>query len=402
MRAQMEKQSKLDADLERATRLESLGVLAGGIAHDFNNLLTVIIANLGIAAMDSRVQEAAGEILADAERGAQRAAELTQQLLTFAKGGDPVRQAVALPDIVRESAEFARHGSLVRCVVEVEPNLPPANVDRGQISRVVHNLVLNATQAMPDGGVVRLNLSAVTVREHEEPNLNAGRYIKLSISDEGHGIPPEYLKRIFEPYFSTKPKNNGLGLATVHSIVKRHQGHIRVRSELGVGTTFDIWLPTAKEAVTDVLPTMAPTVAPRRRLRVLFMDDDDIIRRTAATILQQLGHDAKIVSDGMDVVREYETALHAGSKYDVVVLDLTVPGGLGGRAAMEILRRIDPNVRGIVSSGYSNDPVLANHRAYGFAAVVPKPYVVDDLARAIQEVAAARPEVGATSAATSV
>ncbi len=387
IRAQLEKQARLDAELERAARLESLGVLAGGIAHDFNNLLTVIIANLGLAAMDDRVQAAAGDTIAEAERGARRAADLTQQLLTFAKGGDPVRRAVALPDVVRESAEFARHGSGVRCVYEVERDLPPAEVDRGQISRVVHNLVLNATQAMPEGGVIRIGLAAVTIGPDETPNLKPGRYVKLSVSDEGRGIAPEHLARIFEPYFSTKPKNNGLGLATVHSIVKKHLGHISVRSELGHGTTFDVWLPVASEVpVAHVQPCVAPCAT--TPLRVLFMDDDEIIRRTADSLLRQLGHDAKIVGDGMDVVREYEAALNSGMRYDVVVLDLTVPGGLGGRAAMEILRRIDPGVRGIVSSGYSNDPVLANYRSYGFSAVVPKPYVVDDLARAIQQVAA--------------
>ena len=397
IREQLENEARLNAELERATRLESLGVLAGGIAHDFNNLLTVIMANLGLAAMDERVQAAAGDIIADAERGARRAAELTQQLLTFAKGGDPVRRAVALPDVVREAAEFARHGSPVRCDIEVEPNLPPADVDRAQISRVVHNLVLNAAQAMSSGGVVALKLSAVDVADGAEGALRAGKYVKVTVRDDGPGIAAEHLARIFEPYFSTKPKNNGLGLATVHSIVKRHQGLIRVQSEIGRGTCFDVWLPVAKESPALAAPALG---VPSRATacRVLFMDDEEVIRRTASIVLRQLGHEATIVADGADVVREYENALHAGRGFDVVVLDLTVPGGMGGRLAMEALRRIDPGVRGIVSSGYSNDPVLANYQAYGFCAVVPKPYEIADLARAIQDVAQGRLKVPGPSA----
>lgn len=385
IRAQLENQARIHAELERAARLESLGVLAGGIAHDFNNLLTVVMANLGLAAMDERVQAAAGEMIADAERGARRAAELTQQLLTFAKGGDPVRCAVAIADVVREAAEFARHGSRVRCDIEAEPRLPPADVDRAQISRVVHNLVLNAIQAMPDGGVVQLRLASVEVGSGEEPNLRPGRYVKLTVADDGPGIAPAHLPRIFDPYFSTKPSNNGLGLATVHSIVKKHQGHIRVRSEVGHGTTFEIWLPAAADAP---LATARSTVACGTvSLRVLFMDDEEVIRRSVVGVLHQLGHEATIVSDGAEAVRAYEEAMRSGKRYDVVVLDLTVPGGLGARAAIEVLRRLDPAVRAIVSSGYSNDPVLANCRAFGFSAVVPKPYEISDLARAIQEVA---------------
>lgn len=386
IREQMEREARMTSELERAARLESLGVLAGGIAHDFNNLLTVVMANLGLAAMDERVHALVGPLLVDAELGARRAADLTQQLLTFAKGGEPVRRAVALPELVRESAEFARHGSRIRCEFDFAPDLPPANVDPAQISRVVHNLVLNAAQAMPAGGVVRLALHAVTIAEGEEPALQPGRYVCLSVADQGHGIEPQHLPRIFEPYFSTKPKNSGLGLATVHSIIMRHQGHIRATSRVGTGTTFLIWLPVAD--VPPPLPATArsaPSAAPVP-LRVLFMDDEEPIRRAAGGVLRHIGHDATLVGDGDEAVRAYETARRDGRPYDVVVLDLTVPGGTGGLAALEALRRIDPAVRAIVSSGYSNDPVLANHRAYGFASVVAKPYRITDLSQALQDV----------------
>ncbi|PTX92535.1 hypothetical protein DB354_14490 [Opitutus sp. ER46] len=383
IRKQMENEARLNAELERSARLESLGVLAGGIAHDFNNLLTVIMSNLGLAAMDARVQAAAGDIIADAERGARRAADLTQQLLTFAKGGDPVRRAVALPDVVRESAEFGRHGSRIRCDYEFAANLPPADVDPGQISRVVHNLVLNAAQAMPDGGVVCLRLRTVEVGP-KELSLPAGRYLLLSVEDNGPGIPPERLERIFEPYFSTKAKNSGLGLATVHSIIKKHQGEIRVQSEVGRGTVFDLWLPIAQGEVAAAV-TPAPA-GPVLKTRILFMDDEEVIRRSGANLLERMGHEVTAVADGEEAVRAFEQARRTGRPYGVVILDLTVPGGMGGKAAMERLRQIDPAVCAIVSSGYSTDPVVANYREYGFAARVPKPYRVEELASAVQEV----------------
>ncbi|HEX2853793.1 MAG TPA: ATP-binding protein [Opitutaceae bacterium] len=385
IRQQLAKETRLHAELERAVRLESLGVLAGGIAHDFNNLLTVVIGNIGLARRDLRVREIAGESLAEAENGAKRAAELTSQLLTFSKGGDPVRSAVSLQEVVGEAAKFARYGSNVRCDLEIAENLPAANVDRGQIGRVVHNLVLNAAQAMPQGGVIRIGLEAVTVLADEVLTLADGNYLKLTVADNGTGIAPENLQRIFDPYFSTKEKNSGLGLATVRSIVKKHQGHITVDSAPGCGTTFSIWLPAASGPAV-VAASVPARMTPPRRARVLFMDDEEPIRRVGAGLLRQLGHEVTLVSDGADAVRTYDAARAMDRPFDVVVLDLTVPGGMGGKAAMEALRRLDPQVRGIVSSGYSSDPVLANYRAYGFSAAVPKPYEVEVFAAAIHSV----------------
>jgi CheY-like chemotaxis protein len=309
---------------------------------------------------------------------------LTQQLLTFAKGGDPVRAAVSLPEVVREAAEFARHGSTVRCDVEVSAGLPPAHIDRAQIGRVVHNLVLNATQAMPFGGSVRIGLEPADVAAGELAGLPAGSYVKLTIADNGPGIPPEHLPRIFDPYFSTKSKNSGLGLATVHSIVKKHQGLVTVESTLGRGTTFSLWLPAADGPVAPANPTA--NAVRGKGVRVLFMDDETTIQRVAVGLLGKLGHEVTAVSDGAAAVREFGAARVAGRPFDVVVLDLTVPGGMGGRAALEVLLRADPEVRAIVSSGYSSDPVLANFRAYGFRAMVAKPFDLGGLAKAIQDV----------------
>ncbi|MGH7997637.1 MAG: hybrid sensor histidine kinase/response regulator [Opitutaceae bacterium] len=392
IRRQLAEEGRLRAELERVERLESVGLLAGGIAHDFNNLLTVVVANLGLAAMGDRLDPAARRLIADAERGAMRAAEITEQLLTFSKGGDPVRAAVDLPEVVRESAEFASHGSNVRHEFAFAPDLRPADIDRVQIGRVVHNLVLNAAQAMPEGGTIRISLANTVVADGEIPTLSPGRYLKLTIADEGKGVAPDQLSRIFEPYFTTKHRNHGLGLATVHSIVVKHQGRISVDSEPGRGTSFAIWLPAA--AVPADAPSAAKPAGSARGLRLLFMDDEEPIRRVAGTLLRRLGHDAILVGDGADAVREYRAARTAGRPYDIVVLDLTVPGGMGGRAAMEELRRLDPGVRAIVSSGYSSDPIMAHFEEFGFSAMVSKPYNVRELAEAIQEVAARQPAAG--------
>jgi PAS domain S-box-containing protein len=378
--------ARLEAEVLRSSKLESLGILAGGIAHDFNNLLTVVMGNLTLAMLDSQVAAAAGRWLREAEHGVLRARDLTQQLLTFAKGGDPVRTAVALPDIVREAAEFTLHGSKVRCIFDIAADLWPADVDKGQIGQVVQNIVINAVQAMPEGGALHIALRNAAVAAGDLPALAAGRYLKLSLADTGTGIRSEHLARIFDPYFTTKQQGSGLGLATVYSVVRKHQGHIEVESELGRGTTFRIWLPAAQR-----LPAVAAPTRPRlsrRTGRILFMDDEEPICRLATALLERMGYEANVVGDGSEVVREYGAARTAGRPYDAVILDLTVPGGMGGLEAMEALRKLDPEVRAIVSSGYSSDPVLANYRAHGFLGMVAKPYKITDLAKTIQTVLA--------------
>ncbi len=374
IRAQMANEARLQAELERSSRLESLGVLAGGIAHDFNNLLTAIIGNLGLIALeDSVMRSSAGHNVSEAQRAAKRASDVTQQLLTFAKGGDPVREAVLLSEVVQEAATFALHGAKVASEFSCPHDLPAAHADAGQISRVVHNLVLNAVQAMPHGGLIKLALVAVDVAPGEIATLAAGRYVQLSVSDNGPGIPAENLARIFEPYFSTKGRNSGLGLATVHSIVKKHQGHITVESQFHHGTTFRVWLPVARDLPAPPTVPAAPATGPRS-LRVLLMDDEEIIRRVAGAFLQRFGHTATLVADGAHAVRAYAEARERGQPFDAVILDLTVPGGMGGLETVAQLRALDPQVNAVASSGYSSDPVLANYQAHGFRAILPKPY----------------------------
>ncbi|HEU5078350.1 MAG TPA: ATP-binding protein [Opitutaceae bacterium] len=385
IRLQLEKEARLEAEVERSSRLEALGVLAGGIAHDFNNLLTVVVGNVTLAQTEVPPSSEVATLLKEAINGAMRARDLTQQLLTFARGGDPVRAAISLPEVIREAAEFALHGSPVALDFKFDHGVWPANADKGQLGQVVHNLALNASQAMPQGGRIQFALENED-RRYTDALLKAGRYIKLTVSDNGPGIAPENIGRIFDPYFSTKPTNSGLGLATVRSIVRKHNGHIEADSRLGHGTTFRIWIPAATSApVSATSPTPAP-VAQDSSKRILFMDDDNSIRRIAGMLLQRLGFDHVVVSDGRAAVDAYAKALRTGRPFDAVILDLTVPGGMGGREAMEKLLEIDPTVRAIVSSGYSSDPVLSDFQAHGFKAMVPKPYNVVDLAKCIHEV----------------
>ena len=384
-----ERAARLEAALARASKLESLGVLAGGIAHDFNNLLTVVMGNLSLAKLDPRIEAETVECLVQSEQAALRARDLTQQLITFAKGGEPVCAVTELPGLVREAAQFALHGSKVRCDFDFAADVWPANIDKGQIAQAIQNIILNATHAMPGGGVIRVTLRNEEIAAGVRPALTPGSYLHLTIADSGIGIGPENLPRIFEPYFTTKPKGNGLGLATVYSIIKKHQGHIEAASQLGAGTTFHLWLPAVVTGASR--PVIEQKPPPARSARVLFMDDEATIRLLAGAIFKHMGVAHTAVPDGSAVLQEYEKARAEGRPYDVVMLDLTVPGGMGGAEAMEKLRQLDPAVRAVVSSGYSNDPVMANYRAYGFQAMVGKPYEMAEFMNTINAVLPERP-----------
>ena len=374
-----EKAARLEATLVRTSKLESLGLLAGGIAHDFNNLLTVVIGNLSLVRLDRKLESDTALCITESTRASLRARDLTQQLLTFAKGGNPVRIAVPLQEFIRESAEFALHGSTVRCHYDIAADLWPGEVDKAQIGQVVHNLVLNATQSMPSGGMVTIVLRNTRLAAGIVGGLPAGRYLEMTVGDQGIGIGPEQLSRIFEPYFTTKLQGNGLGLATVHSVIRKHQGHIEVASSLGRGTTFRLWIPAA-DRLAPAIDNAGPPARPAAFSgRILFMDDEAPIRQMATMLFKRLDLDVTTVEDGSAVLREYAAAREAARPYSAVILDLTVPGGMGGAEAMVGLRELDPQVCAIVSSGYSSDPVLAEYRAYGFRAIMRKPYEVEDV-----------------------
>lgn len=388
IREQLKRESWLEEELQRAGKLESLGLLAGGIAHDFNNLLTVMMGNLSLAGMDENLTDESIQSLRTAEKAAVRARDLTQQLLTFAKGGAPIRGAVSLPEVVREVAEFALRGAKTRCEFEIPADLWPANADKGQIGQVVQNIVINAMQAMSVGGLIKIALRNETVGPELGKMMLPGRYVHLSITDHGPGISAEDLPRIFDPYFTTKKQGNGLGLATVYSIVKKHLGHISAESVLGQGTTFNIWLPAANsEATHETIPLpIGPVVSGRKAARVLFMDDEESICHLGSTILRRIGKEVTTVGDGSRAVQEFQQAQQEGHPYDLVILDLTIPGGMGGRETMEKLLQLDPAVKAIVSSGYSNDLVLSDYQAHGFRGMISKPYDIADFTHAVERV----------------
>jgi PAS domain S-box-containing protein len=377
-------QEELHAQLLKTQKLESLGVFAGGIAHDFNNLLTGIIANISLAKVFVKPEDRIFARLDDAERAADRARDLTQQLLTFSRGGAPVKKAASLEQILMDSVSFVLRGSRVRCEFMIPEDIWPVEVDVGQISQVINNLLINADQAMPQGGTVRVRMENLAVGPRDTLPLGEGRYVKCSVEDQGTGIPEELVSRIFDPYFTTKQKGSGLGLATVHSIVKRHGGHIGVESGVGAGTAFHLYLPAS---TGEVPPSCREAEKQHAGCgRVLFMDDEEIIREVACEILSFLGYGVTLASNGAEAVEEYRMAMESGEPFDAVIMDLTVPGGMGGKEAMKKLREIDGGVKGIVSSGYCNDPILSHYREYGFSAVVVKPYNIKQMGEVMREV----------------
>jgi len=376
---------RMEEQLHRAAKMESIGILAGGIAHDFNNILTAILSNLTLIELDMAGAPGTGQMLADAIHATKRAGELTQQLLTFSKGGDPVRAAVQLSEVVREAATFSNRGSSVRTEFEFPQDLWPADVDKAQIGQVVQNLVINAIQAMPLGGSVWIKASNRTIEPGSHSVLQGGDYVCISVADSGSGISPENIEKIFDPYFTTKLQGNGLGLATVFSIVRRHQGHIEVSSVLGKGSAFTFFLPAAKDATLRVSAHPFFEGA-SKRARVLFMDDEEPIIRVAEKLMQLMGLDFESAPDGRKAIEAYRAASEAGRPFDLVVMDLTIPGGMGGREAISELLRFDPSVRAIVSSGYSSDLAMSDFREHGFRGMVAKPYDISELASIIRSV----------------
>ena len=372
--------NKSEEELLKMEKLESLGILAGGIAHDFNNILTSIIGNISVAKLYSKKGDNIYERLDKAEKASLRARDLTLQLLTFSKGGSPVRKVVRIGDLVRESAGFALRGSGVRCELSVPDDIWPVEVDEGQISQVVQNLVINANQAMPKGGMIKIRAGNMTVSSHELP-LAPGNYVKISFWDCGIGISPEHLVRIFDPYFTTKKGGSGLGLATTYSILKKHGGYIDVESKVNVGTTFHVYLPaSASRPRRDAENVEVPRDC---KGRIMVLDDDEMVRDAAVAMLGSIGYRVEPVADGAEAINEYRAAVENKTPFDLVIMDLTIPGGMGGKECIKKLLAIDPDVKAVVSSGYSDDPILSAYGQYGFRGVVTKPYRLEELSQTI-------------------
>ncbi len=374
---------RAEEEMRRIERLESLGVLAGGIAHDFSNLLTGILGSLARARAES---PEASEGLAEAERAALRAQGITRQLLSLSKSGAPVKTVASIADLIIQTAQFALSGSNCRCRLDVPADLWPVEADLDQISQIVQNLVINADQAMPDGGVVEVR--ARNVPPDEPGPRHGARRIEIVVADSGVGIPREHHDRLFDPYFTTKEAGSGLGLAVCHSVVQRHGGHISVDSECGVGATFRVTLPASDRE--PPAPADAASATVRRTARVLFMDDEAVLRRMARWLLAHIGYQVVCAEDGQEAIALYREAMEAGEPFEAVVLDLTVPGAMGGLECLQKLRELDPDVAAIVCSGYSTEPVLAEHRRHGFRGVVLKPYELEDLDAALQRLLAGR------------
>jgi PAS domain S-box-containing protein len=374
---------RLEEELLNAEKLHSVGVLAGGLAHDFNNLLTGIVGNIALAKMYLGGGKAFDR-LTEAEAASRRATDLTHQLLTFAKGGAPIRKASSVVGIVQESAKLILAGTSVAAEFAVPPEVPNVEVDVGQMSQVFNNLLINAVQAMPNGGTIRIAVDTCVLADGDVPTLGEGAYVRIALRDQGTGIPPEFLPRIFDPYFTTKQTGSGLGLASSYAVVKRHDGHITVESEPGRGATFTIYLPASGREAAPA-GAGAEEIA-RGHGRVLVMDDEQIVREIAREMLAALGYEAVLVKNGLEAVEAYQRARAEGRPINAVIMDLTIPGAMGGKETVARLLAIDPAVRAIVSSGYSNDAIMADYAAHGFKGVITKPYGIKNFSQTLHDV----------------
>lgn len=375
---------KMEEEIFKIQKLESVGTLAGGIAHDFNNILTGILGNISLARMFLDQKDKASARLAEAEKAAYRAKDLTSQLLTFSKGGDPILKIASISDIISEATSFALSGSKSAYNINFPDDLWTVFVDEGQINQVINNLIINADQAMPQGGIIDISLKNVVIDKDSSLPLEAGHYVKIDISDQGIGIPEEHLPKIFDPYFTTKQKGSGLGLAITYSIIRKHNAHIAVDSKLGLGTTFTIYIPASSKQM-DKKEENQENID-KGIGKILIMDDTEIIRELLSEMLMQAGYEVVLTSDGSEAIETYIDAMNSGKPFDVTIIDLTVPGGMGGIDTIIALREFDPNIRAIVSSGYSNNPIMSNFREYGFDAVIVKPYKPNELYKLLQEV----------------
>jgi len=390
---------KMEKELIKIQKLESVGILAGGIAHDFNNSLQAILGYISLAELHANTDSRIKKYLEEARKTVLQSSSLTQQLLTFSKSGAPVKNTLSISELIRDSVRLALSGSNVKCDINISTTLQWVDADKGQLNQVFSNLVINAVQAMPEGGVIKVYIENTNIVERDLLPLQKGRYVKVTVKDHGIGVPKEHLQKIFDPYFTTKQKGNGLGLATTFSIIKKHDGHITVESEIGVGTTFRIYLPAShkemremsvpgevkRASITPVDKTneKKPNVS---KGKVLLMDDEYVIRVALGKHLKYLNYEVEAVEEGPEAIGLYKRAMDSDKPFDAVIIDLTISGGMGGKEVIERLLKIDPEVVAIVMSGYANDQILANYKKYGFRGVLVKPHEIHELDEALQKV----------------
>ena len=378
----MTQRQELEEFMQKSQRLESLGVLAGGIAHDFNNLLSAIFGYTELAISQSK-EEKVLPYLAKSIGSIDRARALTQQLLTFAKGGAPIRKVENLFPFVQETAQFALSGSAVSSNFKIQEGLWPCDFDKNQIGQVIDNLTINAQQAMPTGGVIEISAQNITLSEGEYVSLSAGNYVKLSIKDQGIGIPKEFLPRVFDPYYTTKTKGHGLGLATCYSIITRHDGWLNVESEPGKGSTFHVYLPASVESSS--ISQGKPAEEHTGSGTFLVMDDEPVIRDVLKDVLELFGYTVVLTIRGEEAIEFCAAETKANREIAGMIFDLTIPGGMGGKEAIREIRRICPDTPAFVASGYSVDPIMANPEEYGFTASLPKPFTIDELSDMLEK-----------------
>lgn len=367
-------------ELIKARKLESVGLLAGGIAHDFNNLLAAILGNINLALLYTSPEEKSHPLLKEAENSSLRARHLTNQLLTFAKGGEPIKELTTITDVIQDSVSSALGTSRIRCSCNFANDLWPLRIDRDQIRQVIENIITNAKDVMPPEGVIKIdvtNISAEECRQQKLSPTHAGIMIKLQ--DQGPGIAPNLLPKIFDPYFSTKEGGNGLGLAICHSIITKHNGALRASSTPGQGSTFTIYLPAEKNSPQAPQQEEPPTTPAPYRQRVLIMDDEEVVQTITKRMLEHLGYEVSLALDGEEAIALFRQGLEQKSPFDVIIMDLTIPDGMGGKEAIKEIHGLAPQAKVIVASGYSNDPIMANYAQYGFAAALVKPFQLNDL-----------------------
>lgn len=379
-------EEKIREELNKVQKLETIGVLAGGIAHDFNNILTSIVGNVSLAKFKMAPDSEEFELLTEVEKTSMEAKQLTQQLLAFSKGGAPIKKVMKVGPLIKESVDFVSRGSNIVCSYKVGPELWTAEIDGGQIRQVFHNLTINAIQAMPKGGHLTVTARNILVQKEYNLPIPEGMYLLISFQDEGVGIPEENLPKIFSPFFTTKTMGNGLGLAGSYSIIKKHGGHMTLSSQVDVGTTFDIYLPATSQETEPDIPMSLDIV--QGHGRVLVLDDESVVRSMFGQFLFRFGFDVVLTTSGEEAIEKFREAKTQGQLFLLVILDLTVRGGMGGKDTLRELQKIDPRVKAIVTSGYSNDPVMSQYQKYGFKGMLTKPFNFDELNIVIKQVLA--------------
>jgi signal transduction histidine kinase/CheY-like chemotaxis protein len=395
----LNEQRRIEDEFIKTNRMESVAVMAGGIAHDFNNILTTILGNVSLAKMLAPKDENLIKRLSNAEKATLRSQNLTRQLLAMTKDNQSAKQLTSVREVIQESVDFSLRGSSVRYELSLPNNLWPVEIDTGQISQVIHNLIINAEHAMPDGGVIYIHAVNRRMDDLRSANLqilSPGPYVSITIQDGGSGIDAAHLQTIFTPYFTTKAEGNGLGLATAYAIMKKHQGTIYAESEVGIGTTFHLYLPASP---TQHVVTSTDSEQPMTRGtgRILVMEDDETLHDVVGSILGIFGYQVILTKNGHETLSTYQRAREAGAPFDAVILDLTIPGGMGGRQTVRELLAIDPQAKAIVASGYATDPILLHCERYGFCGGIAKPYRAQQLHDVLRQVIAAPSSTATTS-----